>query len=135
MANTEVAITMPFSIDSFGRVGKTDSQEKIWADRVAAAIGTVQYTRIMRPSFGSDIASTEFELYEDTSDIIQQLVERAFEQHLTLLELQDVVVTGSPEAGTIAAEIIYELPNGKTVSTAVGVAQLLGDELLTEELL
>lgn len=129
----EVSIALPFSLDSTGNVAKSSTQEKIWADRVHAVIGTALAERIMRPEFGTRIPSNVFDGLSDTASKLKQEVNVAFAQFLDALVLLEVEVSEDPSQGQVSATITYQLPNRETNTTTVGLAVLLGNSPIYEE--
>lgn len=131
----EKAISLPFSIDSYGKIAVTEEQPKIWADRVRSVIGTSLRERVMRPRFGTIIPFALFETHSKAIAEIQLEVEKAFGGQLPLLELQETNVRIDEVANTIDIEVVYGLPNGEVQNTVVGVVFIQGIQPLFEELL
>ena len=50
---SEIAMSLPFSIDPYGKVSSTTDQKKIWADKVRSVLGTALRERVMLPTFGT----------------------------------------------------------------------------------
>ena len=130
---TEVAISLPFSIDPYGKVTQTTDQSKIWADKVRSVIGTALKERVMRPTFGTDIPSAMYESQEDADARVQQLVSASFNTQLPRLALQSVTNTFDQYSGTLTVEVIYALPNEEVVSTTVGLIVISGNLIPYEE--
>lgn len=133
----ETAIALPFNINAYGKVNSTVDQRKIWADRVRSVIGTSLRERLMRPTFGTIIP---FALFEGEGTAIQEVeteVEKAFNQQLPLLRLEDVAVTGDATTSELMVEVTYRLPNDLVVNTniLVGLVVLTGSAPIYEELL
>lgn len=116
----EIAIALPFTIDSFGKVVKATTQEKIWADRVRSVIGTSLRERVMRPTFGCSVSDSLFGSVDETRQDISSQIEDAFSKFLPDLELVEVIVNESPEQGKMEVEIVYNLPNEKEVTVSIG---------------
>lgn len=129
----EVAISLPFSIDPYGKVTQTTDQSKIWADKVRSVIGTALKERVMRPTFGTDIPSAVFENQEDADSRIQELVSSSFNTQLSRLDLQTVNSVFDQYSGTITVEVVYALPNEEVVSTTVGLIAVSGNLIPYEE--
>lgn len=129
----EVAISLPFSIDPYGKVSQTTDQSKIWADKVRSVIGTALKERVMRPTFGTDIPSAVFENQEDADARIQELVSASFNTQLPKLALQSVTNSFDQYSGTLTVEVIYALPNEEVVSTTVGLIVISGNLIPYEE--
>lgn len=134
MAANEYALSLPFSIDDFGNIGSTTSQNKIWADRVRSAVGTLLTERVMRPSYGTDIPEGLFDSIEAASGLVEPIVEDVFNTFLDPLELQDVLITLDDLNGTFYVDIMYLLPNKEQTSVSIGVATISPDNPITEEL-
>lgn len=129
------AIALPFSIDSYGKVSSTQSQSKIWSDRVKSVLGTSLRERVMRPNFGTLIPYTLFNSETEATAQIQSEVEKAFAQQLDLLTLQQTNVTSDIYTNTLTVEVIYGLPNDEVTSTLIGLVFSQGANPIYEELL
>lgn len=130
---SEIAISLPFSVSEFGTISTTTSQEKIWADRVKAAVGTAVNERVMKPDYGTEIPAATFNTLEAASETVKQQVELAFFRDLRLLRLVSVNITLDNSTGTLEAEITYALPNRTTEVVLLGFATLLGNQPLIED--
>jgi phage baseplate assembly protein W len=131
----EKAISLPFSIDSYGKVSSTQDQSKIWADRVRSVLGTALRERIMRPTFGTLIPFAIFETDSTAESQIRVEVEKAFVEQLPLLDLQNSVVTVDEYTNILTVEVVYGLPNNEVISTVVGLVLVEGANPIYEELL
>lgn len=129
------AITIPFSIDSYGKVSSTQSQSKIWSDRVKLVLGTALRERVMRPNFGTLIPYSLFNSETEANAQIKTEVEKAFAQQLDLLTLQQTTVTSDMYTNTLTVEVIYGLPNDEVTSTLIGLVFSQGANPIYEELL
>lgn len=129
----ESAISLPFSIDSYGRVTKTTDQSKIWADKVRSVIGTAVKERVMRPTFGTDIPSAVFENQENSIGRIQEVVSTSFSEQLPQLTLEQVETSYDEYSGTLTVSITYALPNEEVVTTTVGLIIISGNTTPYEE--
>ena len=134
MAN-ETAITLPFTIDPYGKVGSTTDQTKIWADRVLSVIGTMLRERVMRPSFGTVIPYAMFNDVTSAKSEIDSEINSAFTLQLPLLKLISVDTTVDEYTNILSVMITYELPNQTVVETNVGVISLSGTNPAYQELL
>ena len=130
---TEVAISLPFTIDAYGKVAQTTDQAKIWADKARSVVGTAVRERVMRPTFGTDIPSAVFENDTDADGRIRELVSSSFNTQLPQLNLQDVTSTFDTYSGTLTVTITYGLPNQEVVSTTVGLIAISGNLIPYEE--
>lgn len=127
MAQREVAIALPFSINAYGRVNTTVERSKIWQDRVRSVIGTYLGERVMRPDFGSDVTDNVFESAEEAQTLIQTNIQEAFAENLPSLTLTDVVVNYDENSGILESEVIYSLPDARTEeveSTTIGIVRI-----------
>ena len=130
---SEIAISLPFSISQYGKVASTQSQEKIWADRVRSAIGTMTTERIMRPDFGSTIPMDVFSQYDASVPLIKDTVRSVFAQFLSLLTLDQVNVSLGDDYSTISIEVVYSLPNQKGSTSHTAFLNLNGTNPSTQE--
>jgi phage baseplate assembly protein W len=131
----EKAMSLPFSIDSYGKVSSTQDQSKIWADRVRSVLGTAVRERIMRPTFGTLIPFAIFETDSTAESQIRVEIEKAFAEQLPLLDLQNSVVVVDEYTNVLTVEVVYGLPNNEVVSTVVGLVLVDGANPIYEELL
>lgn len=131
----EIAISLPFSLDSYGKIAVTSDQKKIWADRVRSVIGTSLRERVMRPRFGTIIPFALFETHSKAAQEVQIEVEKSFSGQLPLLELEETNVTIDEVTNTMKIEIVYGLPNGEVQNTVVGLVYINSTKPLFEELL
>jgi phage baseplate assembly protein W len=129
----EKAIALPFAVDYYGNINIATSQEKVWADRVRAVIGTMLEERVMRPEFGTEVPK----LVWDTSDIavefIQKEINNAFSAYLPLLSVQSVETVFNEDENIITANIAYSLPNNEEVIETIGIATISPTGALTED--
>ena len=122
----EVAISLPFSIDSFGGVGNTSNQSKIWADKVRSVIGTSVRERVMRPAFGTLIPFSLFNGEESATSEIQEEVRTAFASRLSLLTLNSTEITQGSYKGELLVTVTYSLPNEEVQKTSIGFIDIRG---------
>lgn len=130
----EVAISLPFSIDPFGKVSQTTDQAKIWSDRVRSVIGTGLQERVMRPSLGTAIPSAVFDSQDNASALIEKEVESAFSTQLPLLKLQGVDSSFDQYTGIMSVSIVYDLPNRQQANVNIGLATIQGNAPITQEI-
>ena len=131
----EYAISLPFSIDPYGKVRSTTDQSKIWADRVRSVLGTTIRERVLRPTFGTLIPFALFNTETGAIAQVQAEVSKAFSQQLPLLNLDTVNVTVDQYTNVLTVEAIYGLPNNEVVSTVVGLVLVDGANPMYQELL
>lgn len=130
----EKAISLPFFIDPYGKVGVTQSQSKIWTDRVRSVLGTTIRERVMRPTFGTLIPFALFDTETSATAQIEVEVQKAFSEQLPLLNLQTVNVTIDEYTNVLTVEAVYGLPNNEVVSTVVGLVLVQGANPIYQEL-
>lgn len=129
----EVAISLPFAVDAYGKINSTIDQTKIWADRVRSVVGTALRERVMQPLIGTEIPFTVFETTEAAESIIETTVQHAFEEQLPLLRLQEVTTTTDEYSSAVNVSIIYALPNQEQVTTTLALVSIVGNTPITEE--
>ena len=131
----EKALSLPFSIDSYGNVSSTSDQSKIWSDRVKSVLGTTVRERVMRSGFGTLIPFSLFDTESSAMSQVKTEVNKAFITQLALLRLDKTTVTVDEYTKVLTIEVIYALPNNEVVSTVVGVVLIDGANPIYEELL
>lgn len=129
----ELAISLPFRIDSLGKVAATGSQDKIWADKVRGVIGTIPGQRVYRPDFGSAAGGRVYDSEEDVLASLEPQIRTAFKKHLPLLSIDSVSVDLDPVSRVITAEINYIVPSGADFVVRIGIATLNGTDPISEE--
>lgn len=129
----EKTIALPFSIDPYGKVTSTSEQSKIWADRVRSVVGTTVKERVMRPTFGSDIAYGVFDTQAAADEMIKINVEQVFNAQLPLLKLGTVTTSYDEYTGTLNTTVTYSLPNDQVVTTNIGIVTVSGNTPPTQE--
>lgn len=136
MAKPNTAISLPFGIDSYGKIGSTVESSKIWGDRVRSVIGTAVRERVMRPLFGTEIPYTIFDTQESAQERIKDQTTKAFLSQLSSLKLDMVEVTFDSYTSIVNVFIKYSLPNLEQVSTSVsiGIATISGTNPIYEEI-
>ena len=122
----ERAIKLPFSLSPYGTIQATQSQSKIWSDRVLSVIGTLQGERVMLPEFGTNIPNL---LYTSLSDSLTQLeveIQQAFLTLLPSLTYIESIIEEDAENGTIVVDVVYSLPNKEQQRTSVAITAIGG---------
>ena len=122
----EVAVSLPFALNSYGAINITASQSKIWSDRVLSVIGTLVGERVMQPTFGTEIAQGLFTSTQRMEEVIPVEVEKAFATYLQELTLVDTIIDSDPENGSIYVDIVYGLPNDEQTNTVVALVAIAG---------
>jgi len=133
MANTEMAIMLPFNLDSFGKVAVANTQEQIWADRVLSVVGTAIRERIMRPKFGTLIPFFLFDTDDSASSEIEDEIRKVFANQLSLLTLQTVNITVDSFTNVLELALTYLIPNNKVLNTNIGYVLVDGNNPIYQE--
>ena len=120
----EIAISLPMSLDAYGRISSTQSQQKIFADRVLSVIGTNLRERVMLVAFGTNITSYIYGSIERAISAIPDEISLAFEKFLPALTYSNANVIYDNQTGTLLIDIIYELPNGEETSTILEIVAI-----------
>ena len=120
----EIAISLPFSLDAYGRITSTASQQKIFSDRVLSVIGTNLKERVMLVEFGTNITSYLYGSIEKAISAIPGEIEQAFAKFLPTLTYSNTDVIYDEQTGTLLLDIIYELPNGEKNSTTLEIVAI-----------
>jgi phage baseplate assembly protein W len=134
MANSEVALKLPLSLDESGNLRIATTQKDIWADRVRIALGTRITERVMRPDYGTTIGAALFETVSITSEAITKEIRRVFHEQFSLLTLTSVVPSYNEASSTLTITVIYLLPNKEEVVTEIGVVTVSSTASPFEEL-
>jgi phage baseplate assembly protein W len=132
---SEIAMSLPFSIDPYGKVSSTTDQKKIWADKVRSVLGTALRERVMLPTFGTLIPYALFENDTEAVAEIKAEVERAFNEHLRLLNLTQTSVSLDQYTNVLTVNVVYGLPNTEVTNTTIGLILIDGTTPAYEEFL
>lgn len=124
----ERTLDFPFRVE-YGAVASTTDNQKIWQDRVLAAVGTAIGERPMdRTDYGTTMAKTLFANLDDIVELSQEQVTIAFRKHLPYLVLSGVdvyeVYMDDLEQTYVQVDISYILPNGEEVTSEAIVGSL-----------
>lgn len=126
-------ISYPFQVANGSVVATTDYQ-KIWQDRVMAAVGTAVGERpVDKIDYGTTLARTLWANQEEAAQIADEQIPIAFSKHLPYLDLVNVetyaVYEELIDAEYISIEVNYILPNGDdmTAEVIVGSINTVGD--------
>jgi phage baseplate assembly protein W len=122
----EVAISLPFALNAYGSINFTESQSKIWSDRVLSVIGTLVGERVMQPTFGTEIPESLFNSTQRMEQVIPVEVEKAFATYLQELTLVETTINSDPENGSIYVDIVYGLPNDEQTNTVIALVAIAG---------
>jgi phage baseplate assembly protein W len=130
----EIAISLPFKVDSFGTISATVDQGKIWQDRARSVVGTAVGERVYRPKYGCEAANKMYESEELLLSTIEEDVRTSFQQFLPLLSLSSVEVSLQEETRTINVEISYATPSSAEYLIKIGIATIDGLSPIQEEI-
>ena len=120
----ETALSLPFTVTSYGTVMSTTEQAKIWSDRVRAVIGTNIGERIMNPDFGTLVPEAFMQTTDDAENTIKTEVERAFATELPQLKFSSVTSSFDEYSTTLNVNITYGLPNAEEATTNIGIVTI-----------
>lgn len=129
----DISVSLPFSIDAYGKVNVTRNYSKLWADRVRATVGTALGERVMRPQFGSLIPFQVFNGEEEAISSIEIDLRQVFDEQLPLLQLSQTDVSFDEYTGTINIVVTYALPNQEVVSNNIAIVTVTGINPTVEE--
>jgi len=127
------AISLPFNFDETGSIATTTDLAKIWEDRVIITVMTGLGSRVMRPTFGSDVNKVVWENINDAFTLIKQSISVAFSRWLTELDLLEVSGYIDPTDGYLVARVKYNLRTqgiNTTLNIKTAVLSRSGDVLL-----
>jgi phage baseplate assembly protein W len=105
------AIAFPFTLDPFGKVTSTTSQEKIYQDRVLTLLSTAIGERPMRPSYGTNVGAAMFENQDNIEAAINQAIRSAIGIWIPELTVEQVNVITFLEDGRVSVELNVTLPD------------------------
>jgi hypothetical protein len=105
------AIAFPFTLDPFGKVTSTTSQEKIYQDRVLTLLSTAIGERPMRPSYGTNVGAAMFENQDNIEAAINQAIRSAIGIWIPELTVEQVNVISFLEDGQVSVELNVTLPD------------------------
>lgn len=128
-----VALTLPFSVDAFGKISTTTDPSIIWKDRVKTVLSTMVTERIMRDSFGTEIAFAIFEGEQLAQSRVKSEIGRAFSRDLPALTLNSVEVSYDDSTNRVQVDVVYTLPNNEVQENSYGYVSINGTNPLIEE--
>lgn len=134
-----VAISLPFRFNESGAVDTTNSDPKIWSNRVISAILTRPTERLMRPEYGSRVMEAIFENEMEAITVAQREVTAVFSrwlQDLSLLSVTAKVEQGELAENTLVLSVEYLLPNKQKniTTTRTRLGSFTSTGLLIEEI-
>lgn len=106
------AISLPFRLDSYGKIATSNELSKIWSDRVRTVVGTVIGERVMQPSFGCTLPQNLFDTVVVAPGYADGQLRAAFTEWLPELDfIGTAVVADDSENGSVSLEVSYQIPN------------------------
>lgn len=129
----EKAIALPFKIDTYGNIGYTVSQEKIWADRVKSAINTGLTERVNNLGFGTKISSEIFNTQSVAEETVRSEIQNVFSTYFKLLTLKSIETSFNEITNEITVEVSYTIPDGRDNTLQIGTAVIIDGYLSSEE--
>lgn len=111
------SISLPFRLDSYGRVATSTDLSKIWQDRVRTVIATAVGERVMRPTFGSSLPANLFDAVVMAPGFADGNLRAAFLEWLPGIEYEGselVEVEGGD--GSFALNVFYRIPKFEQTS-------------------
>ena len=124
------AISLPFTINTSGRIDDTSDPTKIWDDRVRAVLLTTQYERINNFEFGSTIYDELLQgsnaAVDSAEEGVKKAIAEAFTKFLPALVLKGVSTTFNNSTGSMTVNLEYALPSTATSELNINVISMNG---------
>jgi phage baseplate assembly protein W len=121
------AISFPFTLDPFGVVNTTTSQEKIYQDRVLTLLSTTVGERPMRATYGTDIASALFETQGDAEKAAETAIRTAMRTWLPEVTIERIDLKSIDDAGRLQVNLSLVLPDYSSTAVTVYTTTLNPD--------
>lgn len=121
--------SIPFSFNKVGKVNSILDSRDLWRIRVHSLMLTRFGERLMRPDFGTDLASTLFENEDLAAEMAIKTITIAFNKWLPGLNLIEAVPQYDKDSGSLNIDIRYTLPDGATdeLIVSTGILTRSGD--------
>jgi phage baseplate assembly protein W len=129
---SEVALAIPFTITPTGGIEVSDTQQKIWSDRVLSVLGTAIGERIHRHFFGSEVHQSVFHTQDDADRAVRSAVTAAFDSQLPRLTLTKIETSYDSSEGVLNSTVFYRLPNDQEFQTVLGSVTISNNEPVRE---
>jgi phage baseplate assembly protein W len=113
------AISYPFTLDVFGVTKSTESQTKIYSDRLVTLLSTAVGERPMRPTYGTSVANALFETENNLRQAINSAIREAIKRWLPEITVQNVAVKSLDESGAAEVSVTIILPDYTSASIVV----------------
>jgi len=122
-----IAISHPFTLNSFGVIDTTTETQKIYLDRVNSILSTVVYKRPMRPGYGTDMARALYESAYDYELAITEAIRRSIATYLPDITIVSLKITDPNSLGQSSVELLLSFPDDTVGATIIKTAALLSD--------
>lgn len=121
------AISFPFTIDPFGVVNTTTSQEKIYQDRVLTLLSTTVGERPMRATYGTDIASALFETQGNAEKAAETAIRTAMRTWLPEVTIERIDIQSTDDTGSLRVNLALVLPDYSSTAVTIYTTTLNPD--------
>lgn len=121
------AISFPFTLDPFGVVNTTTSQEKIYQDRVLTLLSTTVGERPMRATYGTDIASALFETQGNAEKAAETAIRTAMRTWLPEVTIERIDLQSTDDTGTLRVNLALVLPDYSSTAVTIYTTTLNPD--------
>jgi phage baseplate assembly protein W len=121
------AISFPFTIDPFGVVNTTTSQEKIYQDRVLTLLSTTVGERPMRATYGTDIASALFETQGNAEKAAETAIRTAMRTWLPEVTIERIDIQSTDDTGSLRVNLSLVLPDYSSTAVTIYTTTLNPD--------
>jgi phage baseplate assembly protein W len=125
------SISYPFTIDPFGVVFTTNSQSKIYQDRILTLLSTAKGERPMRPTYGTDIGRAMFENQGSVNPAIKSAILSAMGTWIPEVTVDNILISGIEDNGQVQVTLQVTLPDYSSVSLNVLSSTLNPDSTVT----
>lgn len=121
------AISFPFTLDPFGVVKTTTSQEKIYQDRVLTLLSTTVGERPMRATYGTDIASALFETQGNAEKAAETAIRTAMRTWLPEVTIERIDIQSTDDTGSLRVNLALVLPDYSSTAVTIYTTTLNPD--------
>lgn len=122
-----IAISHPFTLDTFGIIGTTSDTQKVYLDRVNSVLSTMVYKRPMRTEYGTDMARALYESGDDYYLAITEAITRAMTLYLPDITIVSLTIKDANSIGQASVELLMSFPDDTVATTVIKTAALLSD--------
>lgn len=117
------ALSIPFGVDSLGRIGFSTDPAKQVADRLVSIVGTIPGERVMRPTYG--VPTTSYLFASNDSVTLARLrndVEAAIAKYEPKVKVADLNYAQDPGTGVLGLLLSFTLIGSEQGDLAVHTA-------------